>query len=138
MGRTRRARELRQQQTDAERLLWGGLRAGRLGGFKFRRQHPIGRYYVDFVCFEPRLVIEVDGDHHPEQAAYDREHELSLEGENFQILRFSNREVLTELVNVVEQAIWLALTSLSPALPQRGRGPESEGVGSMSDSEGAL
>lgn len=135
MGRTRRARELRQQQTDAERLLWGALRAGRLGGFKFRRQHPIGRYYVDFVCFEPRLVVEVDGDHHAEQAVSDRERELSLEGENFQILRFSNREVLTELVNV-EQAIWLALTSLSPTLPQRGRGPESEGDGS-SDPEGA-
>ncbi|MEX2584675.1 MAG: DUF559 domain-containing protein, partial [Gemmatimonadota bacterium] len=105
MGRTDRARELRQHQTDAERRLWGILRAGRLGGFKFRRQHPIGRYYADFVCFEPQLVVEVDVDHHTEQTASDLERELSLEGENLQILRFSNREVLTELVNV-EQAIW--------------------------------
>lgn len=124
MSGKQRARELRENSTDAERLLWHTLRAGRLGGFKFRRQHQVGRYLVDFICIERELVVEVDGDHHVERAAYDEDRERWLEGQNLRILRFSNREVLTQLRGV-EQAIWQALT-LSPTLPQRGRGPESD------------
>ncbi len=124
MGGKQRARRLRTSQTDAERLLWNSLRAARLGGFKFRRQHPLGHYFVDFICIEANLVIEVDGDHHAEQAAYDEERERWLEGQNLRILRFSNREVLTQLPDV-QRAIWQALTTLSPTLPQRGRGPDS-------------
>ncbi|MCA9846570.1 MAG: endonuclease domain-containing protein [Dehalococcoidia bacterium] len=123
MGRER-ARELRRNSTDAERKLWESLRAKRLGGYKFRRQYPVGQYIVDFVCIEQGLAVEIDGDQHAEQAGYDLERTLFLEGENLQVLRFSNREVLTELTNV-EQAIWVALTSLSPTLPQWGREPET-------------
>ena len=124
MSGKQRARQLRKNSTDAERLLWNTLRAGRLGGFKFRRQHQVGRYFVDFICIEQELVVEVDGDHHVEQAAYDDDRERWLEGQNLRILRFSNREVLTQLRSV-EQAIWQALTNLSPTLAQRGRGPEA-------------
>jgi very-short-patch-repair endonuclease len=68
-----RARELRQPQTPAEERLWYWLRNSQLEGMKFRRQHPVGRFIVDFYCAEKKLVIEVDGDTHftPEQMAYD-------------------------------------------------------------------
>jgi len=124
MAGKQRARELRKDQTEAERLLWNSLRAARLGGFKFRRQHPVGRYFVDFICLDRELVVEVDGDHHAEQATYDDERERWLEGQNLRILRFSNREVLTQLPDV-EPAIWQALSTLSPTLPQKGRGPDA-------------
>jgi len=61
---TNMARNLRKNSTDAENLLWRHLRAGRLEGLKFRRQQPIGNYIVDFVCFEKRVIIEVDGGQH--------------------------------------------------------------------------
>ena len=120
MGKER-ARALRKNSTDAERKLWNALRAGRLGGFKFRRQHQVGHYYVDFICLEQELVVEVDGNHHAEQVAYDEERDLWLEGQNLEVLRFSNQEVLTDIEHV-EQVIWQTLTSLSPTLPQRGEG----------------
>jgi very-short-patch-repair endonuclease len=59
-----RARTLRKNMTDVERLLWGRLRDRQLGGYKFRRQHPIGPFFLDFVCLEKKLVIEVDGGQH--------------------------------------------------------------------------
>ena len=65
-----RARRLRREMTDAERLLWRHLRRKQLG-YGFRRQMPFGRYIVDFVCFDRRLIIEVDGEHHADQVAYD-------------------------------------------------------------------
>ena len=66
-----RARRMRHDATDAERLLWRLLRDRRLRGFKFRRQQPLGPFIVDFVCFETRLIIEADGGQHQGQAAYD-------------------------------------------------------------------
>src|SRR5262245_16541243 len=70
-----KARQLRKNQTDAERFLWRGLRSRQLAGYKFRRQEPIGPFIVDFVCYEKRLVIELDGGQHaePNQVAYDTE-----------------------------------------------------------------
>jgi very-short-patch-repair endonuclease len=65
------ARHLRRTATDAERALWAKLRNRQLAGLKFRRQHPLGPYTVDFVCFERRLVIEVDGGQHAEAAEQD-------------------------------------------------------------------
>ena len=68
MNRTKNAsRQLRKNPTDAERLLWRKLRFWQVDGLKFRRQQPLGRYIVDFVCLEKRLVIEVDGGQHSEQ-----------------------------------------------------------------------
>ncbi|HUN92098.1 MAG TPA: endonuclease domain-containing protein, partial [Burkholderiaceae bacterium] len=78
-----RARRLRSESTDAERRLWYLLRAHRTFGWKFRRQHPIGTYIVDFVCFECRLVVEVDGSQHREAARYDSIRDRDLEARGF-------------------------------------------------------
>jgi very-short-patch-repair endonuclease len=86
-------RRLRRQATDAETRLWFALRDRRLGGFKFVRQEAIGPYIVDFVCREKRLVIEVDGGQHSENAR-DRVRDLALAAEGYQILRFWNSDVL--------------------------------------------
>lgn len=102
-----RARQLRREMTDAERLLWRRLRSKQLG-YGFRRQVPFGRYIVDFVCFDRRLVIEVDGGHHAEQVAYDTERTQWLESYGFRVLRFWNNDVLREIEGVL-QAILAAL-----------------------------
>ena len=70
---TERSRELRKSMTEAERLLWWGLRKRQLDGVRFRRQHPIGPHVADFICLERTLVVEVDGGQHaePEQRAHD-------------------------------------------------------------------
>jgi very-short-patch-repair endonuclease len=67
------AKALRSNQTDAEQRLWYHLRAHRFMGLKFKRQKPIGRYIVDFVCMERRLIIELDGGQHAEQLGYDQQ-----------------------------------------------------------------
>jgi very-short-patch-repair endonuclease len=66
---TKFAKQLRKESTDAERLLWSRLRAKQLAGIKFRRQEPFRQYVLDFVCYEKRLVIELDGGQHAENAA---------------------------------------------------------------------
>ena len=119
-----RARELRQDATDAEKLLWQLLRNRQLDGWKFRRQHPIGKYILDFYCHEARLAIELDGSQHAEteQAEYDRQRTESLEAEGIRVLRFWNNEVLKETQAVVQE-IWNALQdSLSPGPSPTGRG----------------
>lgn len=99
------ARELRQNQTEAERLLWSKLRSKQLASMKFRRQQPIGSYIVDFVSFESKLIIEIDGGQHNEQEA--REQDLQrtgyLEGRGYRVLRFWNNEVLTNIEGVAEK-----------------------------------
>lgn len=105
---TGRARRLRRDSTDAERRLWSVLRARRSTTHKFRRQEPIGRYIVDFVCFERRLIVEVDGAHHYERPEDDAVRTAWLRNEGFKVLRFSNREVLIELESV-KDAVWRAL-----------------------------
>ena len=66
-----KVRELRKNSTEAEGLLWKNLRLRQIEGYKFRRQQPIGEYIVDFVCFERRLIVGVDGGQHAEKIAYD-------------------------------------------------------------------
>ncbi len=99
---THLARGLRKRSTDAERSLWWRLRARQLGGLRFRRQEPIGRYIVDFVCYEKRLVIEIDGGHHALQRDEDDARDQWLEDQGFQVLRFLDTEVLTNLEGVLE------------------------------------
>ncbi|HYG85511.1 MAG TPA: DUF559 domain-containing protein [Azospirillum sp.] len=94
-----RAKHLRSNSTDAERRLWGALRNHRLAGLRFKRQQPIDRYIVDFVCFEHRLVIEVDGGQHGPQV--DAVRTAHLENSGFRVLRFWNPEVLTRLDDVL-------------------------------------
>lgn len=87
------ARHLRKNQTPHECKLWARLRDRRLSGHKFRRQHPIGPYIVDFYCVEARLIVEVDGGHHAEQAEYDQARTAWLEQIGYQVIRFTNLEV---------------------------------------------
>jgi very-short-patch-repair endonuclease len=92
---TARARELRRQHTDAEARLWDGLRAHRLGGWKWKRQVPWGPYFLDFLCVEAALVVEVDGGQHAERADYDERRTAYLERSGLRVLRFWNFDVLT-------------------------------------------
>jgi very-short-patch-repair endonuclease len=96
-----RARELRQQMTPAEVILWDRLRGRRLGGFKFRRQHPIGPYIADFYCATRRLVIEVDGNIHLGQAEADEQRSRRLAEYGYRVLRVSNQEIESDLESVI-------------------------------------
>jgi very-short-patch-repair endonuclease len=97
-----RARKLRRDLTFPERRLWYALRGRRLAGFKFRRQHPIDRFIVDFVCVERQLIIELDGDSHIGQADYDLKRQADLEHLGYQVLRVGNDDVLHDLDAVIE------------------------------------
>ena len=98
-----RARELRKEMTPAEKKLWQVLRGNQLDGLYFRRQHAFGTYIVDFVCIPEKLVIEVDGGSHLEQEDYDQERTRWLEEEKgYQVIRFSNDDVLKNIHEVVE------------------------------------
>lgn len=96
--RTDRARALRQSSGLAERRIWSLLRAGRCDGHKFRRQHPIGRYYADFACEALRLVLELDGGvhEHDEVVLNDHYRQLDIEALGWTVLRFTNAEALSE------------------------------------------
>ena len=91
---------MRRIPTGAERKLWFLLRDRRLGGIKFRRQVPFGPYILDFVCFERRLVIEVDGGQHADSAA-DKARDARLREENFEIVRYWNSDVLKNAEGVL-------------------------------------
>ncbi|MCS7222805.1 MAG: DUF559 domain-containing protein [Anaerolineae bacterium] len=99
-----RARELRRKMTPSERKLWQRIRRGQLDGAHFRRQHPVGRFIVDFFCAKARLVIEVDGDIHTEQTEYDAERTKWLnEQKHYQVIRFINEEVHHNLDGLIEK-----------------------------------
>ncbi len=102
MTQISRARKLREQSTDAERLLWSKLHDRRMVSCKFRRQFPVGRYIVDFVCREYKLIIELDGDHHRKQQEYDAVRTEWLQSRGFEVLRYWDNVVLTELDSVLE------------------------------------
>ena len=108
-------REMRQNPTTGEAMLWRLLRNRRLE-LKFRRQHPLGRYILDFYCHEARLAIEVDGGGHaePDQQRQDAQRDEALRSMGIRVLRFWNRDVLTNTEGVLA-TIWHTLT---PALSQ--------------------
>ncbi|NKE66362.1 DUF559 domain-containing protein [Ramlibacter sp. RBP-2] len=120
----RHARSLRAGMTDSERALWFGLRREQLG-VKFRRQHPIGNFIADFACLDPKLVVELDGSQHLEQAAYDVRRDRFLRENGFIVLRFPTDAPLTNLEGVraaiLEQLKVLAGGAPIPAFPQRGK-----------------
>ena len=99
-----RARTLRKTATDAEQCLWQKLRRSQIAGAKFRRQQPIGLFVVDFVCFEARVVVEVDGGQHAERGPYDERRTRWLEAQGYRVLRFWNNDVLVQ-TDVVAEAI---------------------------------
>ncbi|MCC6957117.1 MAG: DUF559 domain-containing protein [Anaerolineales bacterium] len=99
-----RARELRQDQTQAEEVLWRALRDRRVG-HKIRRQHPLGRFIIDFYCHQAALCIEIDGDAHSEasQRAYDIARTQYLEDHGYRIVRFTNRDIQQNLQAVIDE-----------------------------------
>jgi very-short-patch-repair endonuclease len=98
---TARARSRRQRGTRAEWVLWLELRDRRLGGFKFARQQPIGPYYVDFICRDKRLIVEVDGGQHSDNLA-DRDREIHLIALGYSIVRVWNNDVLGNIAGVLQ------------------------------------
>lgn len=112
-----RARQLRRLSGDAERKFWNRTRDRRLGGFKFRRQVPIGSYIADFVCATARLVIEIDGDQHAQAEVYDAARTFDLERRGFRVIRFPTHAVLHEIQQVLAEvhiAIEEQLENLRP------------------------
>ncbi len=108
------ARKMRSRMTDAEALLWMFLRNRRIADAKFRRQHPMGRYILDFYCDEKKLCIELDGSQHMEAVEYDKNRGMWLKASGIHVLRFWNNEVLTETEGVLE-TIYQALVGNVPA-----------------------
>jgi very-short-patch-repair endonuclease len=113
------ARRFRKKMTDAEFKLWEYLRNKQLG-VKFRRQCPIDNYVVDFLCFEKRLIVEVDGGQHAELAK-DKSRDKYLKSQGFKVLRFWNNDVLSNTEGVIERIIQV-LDSPPPYLPRQGGG----------------
>ena len=111
-----KARTLRQNRTDAEGLLWRYLRNKQLGGYKFRRQQPIGPYIADFACLPEKLFIELDGGQHAAQQAHDDRRDEFLRGKGYRILRFWNNEVFENCFGVLER-VYAALTDPPPQQP---------------------
>jgi len=99
------ARELRNNMTKAEELLWESLKGNKLNGQKFRRQHPVGVYIADFYNHKNKLIIEIDGDYHDteEQKLKDIERTKFLEYNGLRVIRFKNEEVLSNLSFVLER-----------------------------------
>jgi very-short-patch-repair endonuclease len=124
-----RAKQLRRTMTRAETLLWRYLKANRIDGLGFRRQTPIRNYIADFICMSAKLVIELDGESHDfeEQQKADQRRDAFFVAEGFQVLRFTNEQVMSNLEGVVEVVRQTAASRmcglpLSPALPHKGGG----------------
>jgi very-short-patch-repair endonuclease len=123
LGLKARARGMRHEATPAEETLWQCLRGGNLG-VKFRRQHPIDRYIVDFVCLSHQLIVELDGAGHlePDQADYDQGRTALLAELGFRLLRFSNNQALTHTASTLA-TIQAVLQDQLPQCPAAGHEP---------------
>ena len=117
-----RARGMRQGMTDAEQALWFRLRNRQLSGAKFRRQHTIDRFIVDFVCPDAALIVELDGGQHGEQMIYDEARTQRLREMGYRVLRFWNNDVLTDIASVLE----VVLEALASPTPHPSPLPEGE------------
>jgi very-short-patch-repair endonuclease len=109
-----RARQLRNESTDAERRLWYFLRRRQLAGCKFRRQYPLAGYIVDFVCLPAHLVIELDGGQHLDALIYDEARTKVLEQRGYRVLRFWNDDVLLRTSDVVAEIFRVLQSRLEP------------------------
>lgn len=119
------SRRLRRDMTDAEHALWRHLRARRLDGVKFRRQHPIPPYIADFCCIAARLIVEVDGSQHSQEKDSVRSHFLEARG--WRIARFWDHDVLRHTETVLDE-VWrlIAEPTLTPTPLPAGEGLKSE------------
>jgi 5-methyltetrahydrofolate--homocysteine methyltransferase len=103
------ARQLRQEETEAEKVLWNALLGKRLNGLKFRRQHPYENTILDFFCVERQLVVELDGSVHdlPDQSATDEERTKFLNDHGLRVIRFRNEDILKNLPDVYKRLLKL-------------------------------
>ena len=99
------ARNLRRNQTDAERNLWSRLRRSQLNEVKFRRQQPVGDYIVDFISFERKLIIEIDGGQHIESTKNDSVRSEYLESQGYRVIRFWNTDVVQNIEGVIDEIL---------------------------------
>jgi len=115
MVNTERARQLRRVETWAEKLMWRWLRDRRFSGYKFRRQHPVGKYYLDFLCEEAELNIELDGSQHgfPDQRKHDEEREKFLRLLGIKMLRFWNSQLRRD-AQIIRDTIFNELQTRVP------------------------
>jgi len=120
------ARNLRKNMTDAERMLWRYIRNKQLNGLKFRRQQPIGKYIVDFVCFEKKVIIEVDGGQHAINKTEDTVRDNWLNEQGFKVLRFWNNDILTNCSAIIEEI--LEVLVVHPALTPPIKGGEQKEI----------
>jgi very-short-patch-repair endonuclease len=120
------ARRLRRNMTDVERKLWSKLRGGQLDGYKFRRQHPLGPYVLDFFCESERLVVEIDGGQHANTKAKDDLRTAWLIARGCRVIRFWNNEVSQNLEGVLER---LRLELPAAPHPRAARAPSPDGRG---------
>lgn len=102
------SKHLRRNQTSAETLIWAELRNRKCGGYKFRRQVPIGTYVVDFLCVAQKLIVEIDGPSHLGAVDYDANRTRILESQGYHVIRLSNDDVFEDLDATIE-AIWQSL-----------------------------
>ncbi|MEM8918840.1 MAG: DUF559 domain-containing protein [Pseudomonadota bacterium] len=100
---TNRAKSLRNKATPAERRLWTYLNKRQVAGRKFSRQMPVGPYFADFLCRELKLIVEIDGYSHDGQQAYDDKRTMDLEDHGYQVIRFSNQDVMNNVEGVVRR-----------------------------------
>ena len=122
VSRITTARTLRRNQTNAEREMWFRLRDRRLRGLKFRRQAPVDRYVVDFLCADANLIIELDGGQHVERSSQDIERTKDLEARGYLVLRFWNHDVLSNMNGIVESIV----NTLNPVPPHPNPLPNGE------------
>ena len=113
MKKTAFAKHLRRDQTAAETLIWAELRNRKCGGYKFRRQIPIGKYVVDFLCVAQKLIVEIDGPSHLDAVDYDANRTRILESQGYHIMRLTNEDVYEDLGATIE-AIWQSLENARP------------------------
>jgi very-short-patch-repair endonuclease len=104
-GNTAPARRLRRNQTDAERVLWFRLRDRRLDGWKFKRQMPIDRFIVDFLCADAKLIVELDGGQHDQNRERDANRTRILEAMGYLVLRYWNNDVMRNTNGVLEDIL---------------------------------
>lgn len=100
-----KAKELRRNETEAEKLLWDKLKGNQIYGLKFRRQHPIQLFIADFYCHQIKLIIEIDGKYHltKEQMIKDQERTEILNKNGVQVIRFKNDEIINDMTLVLSQ-----------------------------------
>jgi very-short-patch-repair endonuclease len=96
------ARKMRNNLTPSEKIVWNEIKEKKISGYKFRKQHPVYRYILDFYCHEKKLAIEIDGDSHKERKDYDEYRDSYVRSIGIETLRFTNEEIENNIANVIE------------------------------------